>query len=139
MQIGQAARASGVSAKMIRHYESIGLAPCAARKDSNYRRYGDDDVRLFQFIRRARDLGFSIERIRGLLKLWSDRGSSSEVKAIARAHVAELELKIEHMREMAATLRGLADACEGDSRPECPIIRNLEGEPAMPDETRRPQ
>jgi Cu(I)-responsive transcriptional regulator len=139
MQIGQVAKGSGVSAKMIRHYEAIGLTPSAARKDSNYRRYGDDDVRRFQFIRRARDLGFSIERIRGLLKLWSDRGSSSEVKAIARAHVAELELKIGHMREMAAILRGLADACEGDSRPECPIIRSLEGEPAAPDGARRRQ
>ena len=128
MNIGRAAAGSGVSAKMIRHYEEIGLVPAPARQPSNYRDYDDDDVHRLKFIRRARDLGFPISRIRGLLKLWSDRNrSSSEVKAIALAHVAELEGKIAHMREMADALHGLADACEGDERPDCPIIQDLEG------------
>lgn len=129
MQIGRAAKASGVTAKMIRHYEVIGLIPSAHRMDSNYRSYSPQDVHRFQFIRRARALGFSMDQIRDLLKLWSDRNRcSSEVKAIALAHVAAMETKIEHMREMADALHRLADACEGDDRPECPIIRSLEGE-----------
>ena len=128
MNIGQAAANSALTAKMIRHYEEIGLIPSPSRQASNYRDYDQADVHRLRFIRRARDLGFSIDRIRDLLKLWSDRNRcSSEVKAIAMAHVAELEVKIEHMREMARTLHGLADACEGDERPECPIIRDLEG------------
>lgn len=128
MQIGQAAAASGVSAKMIRHYEVIGLIPSAGREASNYRAYDRADLHRLRFIRRARDLGFSIDRIRDLLKLWSDRNRcSSEVKAIALAHVAELDARITHMREMATMLHELADACEGNNRPDCPIIRSLEG------------
>jgi Cu(I)-responsive transcriptional regulator len=128
MQIGQAAKASGVTAKMIRHYEVIDLIPSAARQDSNYRSYSMTDVHRLKFIRHARDLGFSINRIRDLLKLWSDRNrSSSEVKAIALAHIAELETKIEHMREMADVLHNLAEACEGNDRPECPIMNSLGG------------
>ena len=128
MQIGQAAQASGVTAKMIRHYEGIDLIPSVARQDSNYRSYSPTDIHRLKFIRRARDLGFSIDRIRDLLKLWSDRNRcSAEVKAIALAHIAELETKIEHMREMAGVLHGLADACEGDDRPECPIMKGLGG------------
>ncbi len=128
MQIGQAAKASGVSAKMIRHYESIGLIPSAGRQTSNYRDYDAEDLHRLTFVRRARDLGFSMDRIRELLKLWSDRDRcSSEVKAIALAHVAEMETRIRHMREMADALHGLADACEGNDRPDCPIIRSLEG------------
>ena len=135
MQIGQAAKASGVTAKMIRHYEVIDLVPSPVRQDSNYRSYSTTDIHRLKFIRRARDLGFSIDRIRGLLKLWSDRNRcSSEVKAIALAHIAELETKIEHMREMAGVLHGLADACEGDERPACPIMKGLGGSsfPARP-------
>jgi Cu(I)-responsive transcriptional regulator len=133
MRIGQAAAASGVSAKMIRHYESIELVPSADRLSSNYRLYTSTDVHRFRFIHRARSLGFSVERIRELLKLWSDRNRcSSEVKRIALAHVAELEARIAQMRDMAAVLHGLADACEGDARPECPILRGLEGPPPEP-------
>ncbi len=105
MQIGQAAQASGASAKMIRHYEFIGLIAPAERRDSNYRLYSSDDVGRLKFIRRARDLGFSIDRIRDLLALWTDRRrSSAEVKGIALAHIAELEERIAGMRDMVATL-----------------------------------
>jgi MerR family copper efflux transcriptional regulator len=128
MQIGQAAKASGASAKMIRHYEAIGLIAPAERRDSNYRLYSADDVRRLKFIRRARDLGFSIERIRELLALWSDRGrSSAEVKGIALAHIAALEQRIAEMREMVVTLHDLADSCAGNDRPDCPIIDGLAG------------
>jgi Cu(I)-responsive transcriptional regulator len=117
---------------MIRHYEAIGLLPPAGRRDSGYRDYSDNDVHRLRFIRRARDLGFSIERIRILLRLWSDRRrSSAEVKALALAHVAELDEKIERMREMSATLTHLAKACDGDGRPDCPILRGLAGEKAV--------
>ena len=134
MQIGQAAKGSGVSAKMIRHYETIGLLPPAGRRESGYRDYSDNDVHRLQFIRRARDLGFSIERIRVLLHLWSDRRrSSAEVKALALAHVAELDEKIERLREMSAVLRHLASACDGDGRPDCPILRGLAGQEASHD------
>ena len=128
MQIGQAAKASGISAKMIRHYEAIGLLPAAGRRDSGYRDYSNTELHKLQFIRRARDLGFSIDQIRMLLKLWSDRNrSNTEVKALALAHVAELEEKVKHLREMSDVLSHLAEACDGDGRPECPIIRGLEG------------
>ena len=128
MQIGQAARASGASAKMIRHYEAIGLIAPAERRDSNYRLYSPDDVGRLKFIRRARDLGFSIDRIRDLLALWTNRGrSSAEVKSIALAHIAELEDRIAGMRDMVATLHDLADGCAGNDRPDCPIIEGLAG------------
>jgi Cu(I)-responsive transcriptional regulator len=128
MNIGQAANASGVSAKMIRYYEGIDLIPRSARRDSGYRDYGPADVHRLAFIRRARDLGFSIDQIRQLLRLWSDgHRSSAEVKTIALEHVAELRQRARHLNEMAEALKHLASACEGDSRPECPIIRGLEG------------
>ena len=118
MNIGQAAAASGVSAKMIRYYEGIGLIPPSARRDSGYRDYGASDVHRLAFIRRARDLGFSIDQIRALLRLWSDRRrSSAEVKAIALEHVAELKQRARELNEMADALKHLASACEGDSRP----------------------
>ena len=127
MNIGQAARASGVSAKMIRHYESIGLVPPADRRDSGYRDYGVADLHRLGFIRHARDLGFSLERIRVLLGLWSDPGrSNADVKAIAEAHIRELEERARQLNEMADALRSLADACDGDGRPDCPIIVSLE-------------
>jgi MerR family copper efflux transcriptional regulator len=129
MNIGQAANASGVSAKMIRYYESIDLIPCSARRDSGYRVYGPADIHRLAFIRRARDLGFSIEQIRMLLRLWSDRRrSSAEVKAIALQHVTELKQRARQLDDMADALKHLASACEGDSRPDCPIIKGLEGE-----------
>ncbi|KQP48885.1 transcriptional regulator [Methylobacterium sp. Leaf399] len=127
MNIGQAAQASGVSAKMIRHYEAIGLVPQADRRDSGYRDYGTADLHRFRFIRHARDLGFSLERIKVLLGLWSDpERSNAEVKAIAKAHIQELEGRARQLQEMAEALRSLADACDGDGRPDCPIIASLE-------------
>jgi MerR family copper efflux transcriptional regulator len=128
MQIGEASRETGVSAKMIRHYESIGLIPAADRRDSNYRDYGAEDVHRLGFIRRARDLGFSIEEIRTLLKLWGDRHRSArDVKKLTLTHIAELDRKIALLAEMRATLSHLADCCDGGDRPECPIIESLAG------------
>ena len=128
MQIGEAAKTTGVSAKMIRHYEAIGLVPAADRRDSNYRDYSHHDLHRLGFIRRARDLGFSIEEIRDLLKLWGDTSrSSKDVKALALSHIAELQKKIRLLDEMRATLTRLAEACDGDHRPDCPIIESLEG------------
>lgn len=128
MQIGEAAHATGVSAKMIRHYESIGLIPAADRRQSNYRDYGPEDVHRLGFIRRARDLGFSIEEIRNLLKLWGDRRRSSrDVKSLTLAHIAELDAKIALLGEMRATLAHLVDCCDGGDRPDCPIIESLAG------------
>ena len=128
MQIGDAATASGVSAKMIRHYESIGLIHPPDRSTANYRHYQAADVHRLRFVRRARDLGFPLERIRDLLRLWSDtHRSSADVKRIALDHAIELDRKIADLRCMAATLHRLADACDGDHRPECPILHSLEG------------
>ncbi|TCZ61061.1 Cu(I)-responsive transcriptional regulator [Roseicella aquatilis] len=128
MNIGQASAASDVSAKMIRYYESIGLIPKAGRTEAGYRVYTTTDVNTLRFIRRARDLGLAIERIGLLVGLWRDRErSSAEVKRIAEAHVAELEARILELTAMRDTLRELADACRGDHRPDCPILRDLEG------------
>ena len=129
MQIGEAARRTGVSAKMIRHYESIGLIPSAGRRESNYRDYGHHDIHRLGFIRRARDLGFSIEEIRDLLRLWGDQArESAEVKALTLGHITELDRKIRLLTEMRDTLSHLADACDGDHRPDCPIIESLAGD-----------
>ncbi len=126
MQIGEASRLTGVSAKMIRHYESIGLIPAADRRDSNYRDYGHHDIHRLGFIRRARDLGFSMDEIRELLRLWGDtQRSSADVKALTRSHIADLDAKIALMGEMRQTLASLADACDGNHRPDCPIIETL--------------
>ena len=131
MQIGDASRATGVSAKMIRHYESIGLIPAAGRRDSNYRDYGHHDIHRLGFIRRARDLGFSIDEIRDLLRLWGDsHRESAEVKALANRHIGDLDRKIALLGEMRSTLATLAEACDGDHRPDCPIIEGLAGEHA---------
>lgn len=128
MQIGDAARRSGVSTKMIRHYEAIGLVEAAARRDSNYRDYGRDDVHRFGFIRRARDLGFSIAEIRDLLLLWDDQSrSSADVKALTLTHIADLDGKIALLTEMRTTLQSLAASCDGDHRAHCPIIESLAG------------
>ncbi len=129
MNIGQAAKASGVSAKMIRHYESVGLLPPASRSDAGYRQYGDKDVRTLQFIRRSRDLGFSIEEIRGLVSLWQDRTRPSrEVKALARQHLDFLDRKLAELQSMKHALAHLVSCCHGDERPDCPILENLAGE-----------
>lgn len=133
MQIGEAARATGVSAKMIRHYEAIGLVPAADRRSSNYRDYSHHDLHRLGFIRRARDLGFSIEEIRNLLRLWGDTSrASADVKQLALTHITELDEKIRLLGEMRATLATLADACDGNHRPDCPIIESLAGEAPMP-------
>lgn len=125
MNIGQAAAGSGVSAKMIRHYEAIGLIE-AARSDNGYRVYDARDVAVLRFIRHARDLGFPLEDVRRLLALWRDRGrASAEVKRLALAHVAALETKANSLRSMASSLRHLADHCHGDDRPDCPILEDL--------------
>jgi Cu(I)-responsive transcriptional regulator len=126
LNIGAAAKASGVSAKMIRHYESIGLLPEAQRSNGNYRLYGPQDVHNLRFIHRARSLGFPLETIRELLALWRNRQrSSGQVKKLALTHVESLEAKIREMQEMAATLKHLAHNCHGDDRPDCPILDGL--------------
>lgn len=129
MNIGKASAASGVSAKMIRYYESTGLIPEASRTDAGYREYSDKDVHRLRFIRRARDLGFSVEQMTELLALWQDRDrASADVKRIALEHVARLERKARELQEMSETLAHLAGHCQGDSRPDCPIINELSEE-----------
>lgn len=128
MTIGQAAKSSAVSAKMIRHYESIGLLPKAKRTESGYRLYDESDVHTLRFIQRARSLGFPLETIRTLLALWRNRRrSSAQVKDLAQRHVADLERKIAEMQAMARTLKHLAHNCHGDDRPDCPILDDLAG------------
>jgi Cu(I)-responsive transcriptional regulator len=126
LNIGQAAAASGVSAKMIRHYESTGLIPEAGRTFSNYRLYSPSDVHTLQFVRRARDLGFSLPEIKDLLALWHDRSrKSADVRRIALEHVEDLGTRIAELEAMRRTLRHLAAGCHGDARPECPILDDL--------------
>ncbi|HEX5371123.1 MAG TPA: Cu(I)-responsive transcriptional regulator [Aquabacterium sp.] len=123
MNIGDAAKASGVSAKMIRHYESVGLFPGALRTDAGYRQYTDKEVSTLRFIRQARDLGFSLDQIRELLGLWLDRRRPSrQVKALAQAHLQELNQKLQELLAMKATLEHLVHCCHGDDRPDCPIL-----------------
>lgn len=127
MNIGAAARASGVSAKMIRYYEQTRLIPAASRSDSGYRAYAQADVHRLQFIRRARDLGFSVAEIGALLDLWNDRSrKSADVKRLAQQHIAELERRMQNLRQMADTLEQLVGCCAGDERPECPILDSLQ-------------
>lgn len=129
MNIGQAARASGVSAKMIRYYETTGLIPAVGRTASGYRVYSATEVQMLRFIRRARDLGFTVEGIADLLALWRDRGRhSADVKELALAQVADLRRRILSMEAMVETLEHLAECCHGDDRPDCPILADLEGE-----------
>lgn len=124
--IGEAAARSGVSAKMLRHYESLGLLPQVARTEAGYRLYSDKEVHTLRFIRRARDLGFSIAEITELLKLWQNRRrASSEVKRIALAHVADLDRRLVEMTAMKRSLEALASCCHGDERPDCPILDGL--------------
>jgi Cu(I)-responsive transcriptional regulator len=127
VKIGAAAAAAGVSERMIRHYEKIGLVPAAARRDSGYRDYDERDIHTLRFIGRARDLGFPLEEIRTLLALWNDRErSSSDVKALALARAAELRRKARELDAMRRTLEQLAESCHGDERPDCPILDGLE-------------
>ncbi|MBD1554363.1 Cu(I)-responsive transcriptional regulator [Pseudomonas typographi] len=127
MNIGQAARRSGLSAKMIRYYESIGLLTPAQRSGSGYRLYGAADLHTLGFIKRARDLGFSLDEVARLLELWRDRGrASADVKALAYEHIATLNLRIAELASLRDTLQGLADHCQGDERPDCPILDELQ-------------
>ena len=126
MNIGEAAAASGVSAKMIRYYEGIGLIRPAERSSAGYRRYSPADVQTLRFLKRARCLGFSVDQMRELLALWRDeRRASADVKRLALAHVAALEAKAREIAEMSGALRHLAERCDGDHRPDCPIIDEL--------------
>lgn len=145
MNIGEAARRSGVSAKMVRHYESLGLLPRVARTEAGYRQYGPEEVHTLRFIRRARELGFSMAEIADLLKLWQNRErASADVKRIAEAHMADLDRRIAEMSSMRRTLEQLVHCCHGDERPQCPILDELAevgqdaGSPAMPAPARPP-
>jgi MerR family copper efflux transcriptional regulator len=138
MNIGDAAQATGVSAKMIRHYESVGLFPTPQRTDAGYRQYSGSDVHTLRFIRHARDLGFSIVQIGQLVSLWHDRARpSKQVKALAEAHIEELERKAKDLLAMKSTLEHLVHRCRGDGRPECPIIDSLAEQLELPDEVAR--
>lgn len=126
MKIGEASKRSGVSQRMIRHYEALGLVPKAGRRDSGYRDYNERDVHTLRFIRRARDLGFPIEEIGKLLALWQDRGrASADVKALANARAEELKRKEVEIQAMRRSLEQLARNCHGDDRPDCPILEDL--------------
>jgi MerR family copper efflux transcriptional regulator len=128
VNIGQAAEISGLSAKAIRYYEMAGLIAPADRSGEGYRVYGRDDIRMLRFVRRARDLGFSVERTRRLLDLWRNaERTSADVRQLALDHIAEIDAKIAALSAMRDAVRELADACDGDHRPDCPILRDLEG------------
>ena len=140
MNIGQASKASGVSTKMIRYYESIGLITAPLRTESGYRVYSDNDVHALHFISRARDLGFSIEQMADLLALWRDRSrASADVKAIALDHIRVLDEKAKALAAMSETLRHLAENCHGDGRPDCPIIDGFAGEAPVAARKRKPR
>jgi Cu(I)-responsive transcriptional regulator len=129
MNIGEASNASGVSAKMIRYYEEIGLIRPMGRTGNNYRVYGEEEVHVLRFIKRARNLGFSLEETETLLKLWQDKSrESSAVKDVATAHIGDLERRIAEMQGMVKTLKHLAHCCGGDNRPNCPILDDLAGD-----------
>lgn len=129
MNIGAAARQSGVSAKMVRYYESLGLLPQVQRTDSGYRQYSQAEVHTLRFIKRARDLGFSMTEIAELVSLWQNRRrASASVRRIAQKHADELGQRIAAMQAMQHTLAHLVHGCQGDERPECPILNDLAGE-----------
>jgi Cu(I)-responsive transcriptional regulator len=130
MNIGEAAAASGVSAKMIRYYEETGLIPPAGRTASGYRTYGPKEIQILRFVRRARDLGFPMEKVADLLALWRDRDrASSDVKQLAQDQIAALDQRIREMETMKAALSHLVHCCAGDDRPDCPILDDLGGMP----------
>jgi Cu(I)-responsive transcriptional regulator len=126
VNIGEAAKRSGLTTKTIRFYEDIGLVPAAARDANGYRRYGEREVNQLRFVHRARSLGFTVEECRELLALYGDRErASADVKALALARIRDIERKIEELEAMKATLQHLAERCHGDARPECPILEDL--------------
>ncbi|MEG0405797.1 MAG: Cu(I)-responsive transcriptional regulator [Acinetobacter sp.] len=126
MNIGKVSQASGVTAKMIRYYEQIGLIPAAGRSNAGYRSYSDNDVERLKFIKRSRELGFSVAEITDLLDLWNNRNrQSADVKQLAQAHIHKLEERIQDLQQMAQTLQTLVDCCAGDHRPDCPILEGL--------------
>ncbi|RHX92914.1 Cu(I)-responsive transcriptional regulator [Leptospira stimsonii] len=129
MNIGEVSKKSGVTAKQIRHYETIGLIPKARRGESGYRMYSSDDVHILQFVKRARSMGFALKEIKKLVGLWRNQSrASSDVKILALSHLKTLETKIAEMKEMADTLKDLASHCHGDHRPHCPILKSLSNE-----------
>ncbi|ART50391.1 Cu(I)-responsive transcriptional regulator [Acidovorax carolinensis] len=131
--IGEAARRAGVSARMVRHYESLGLLPPVGRADSGYRQYTEADVHALRFVGRARTLGFSMEEIRELLGLWQDKSrASGNVKRIAQAHIDDLGERIAAMQAMQRTLQTLVSCCQGNDRPDCPILDDLAAAPQSP-------
>lgn len=137
MNIGQAAALSGMSAKMIRYYEQIGLLEPPARSPAGYRVYGDRHLHTLRFVQHARELGFSVDQMQALLALWRDRSrASADVKELALAHVGALEAKAQALQQMAATLRHLAEHCHGNDRPDCPILEALEDGPDQPAQSR---
>ena len=126
VNIGTAADLTGISAKMVRHYESLGLLPRVTRTDSGYRQYSSQDLHTLAFIKRSRDLGFSLEEVGRLLQLWQDRQrASADVKALARDHIEALNRKIAELAGLRDTLQELVDHCQGDHRPDCPILKDL--------------
>ncbi len=140
MNIGEAAARSGVPAKTIRYYESIGLIGPATRSQAGYRVYGAKDVQTLQFIQRARGLGFSVKQVSGLLALWRDRGrSSADVKALARDHLADIDQRMAELQSMRDTLTHLMARCHGDDRPDCPILADLAGEMDKVDQAPAPR
>jgi len=129
MNIGTAAKLSGINAKTIRYYESVGLMPEPLRAENGYRHYQDKDLQTLRFIHRSRNLGFTIKDIRGLLGLWQDTGrASADVREVAKRHVTEIEQKIEEMESVRQTLMQLIHQCHGDDRPDCPILEDLAGD-----------
>ncbi|RZL60888.1 MAG: Cu(I)-responsive transcriptional regulator [Variovorax sp.] len=128
VNMGEAARRSGVSARMVRHYEGLGLLPPVSRTESGYRQYGEADIHTLRFIKRSRELGFSMEEIAELVGLWHDRQrASASVKRVAQRHLADLDARIAAMQAMRSTLAHLAHCCKGDARPDCPILEDLAG------------
>ncbi len=126
VNIGEAAKRSGVNAKLIRHYESIGIVPKAGRSDSGYRTYSEADIHILSFVKRSRNLGFSMKEIKKLVGLWRNKSrASSDVKSLAVKHIEDMEQKISELEAMVQTLRHLAKTCHGDGRPDCPILNDL--------------
>lgn len=133
LTIGDAAKASGVTAKMIRYYEEIGLIEPPARSEAGYRHYHERDIHNLRFVRRARDLGFSVEQIAELLALWRDRErQSAQVKSVVESHLGDLKRKISELQSMVRVLESLSSCCHGDDRPDCPILDDLEAAPPGP-------